>query len=187
MPVVDTGTIKRGMTIILDNELYKVLEHEHNKQGRGTANVRLTLRNVRTGSTTTRTVMAGERFEQAILENKKVQFLYRDGDQFHFMDQETYEQPIVNADIVGDSAKYMKDGLEMELLVYGDEALEVSLPTAVELMITDTEPNYKGDTTTGGKPATLETGAVTQVPFFVNRGETVRVDTRTGQYIERVS
>lgn len=186
MPVVDTGTMKRGMTIIFDNELYKVLEHEHNKQGRGTANVRLTLRNVRTGSTTTRTVMAGERFEQAILENKKVQFLYRDGDQFHFMDQETYEQPIVNADIVGDSAKYMKDGLEMELLLYGDEALEVSLPTAVELMITDTEPNYKGDTTTGGKPATLETGAVTQVPFFVNRGETVRVDTRTGQYIERV-
>ena len=103
------------------------------------------------------------------------------------MDQETYEQPMVNADIVGDSAKYMKDGLEMELLVYGEEPLEVSLPTAVELMITDTEPNYKGDTTTGGKPATLETGAVTQVPFFVNRGETVRVDTRTGQYIERVS
>jgi elongation factor P len=187
MPVVDTGSMKRGMTIIYDNELYKVLEHEHNKQGRGTANVRLTLRNVRTGSTTTRTVMAGERFEQAILENKKVQFLYRDGDQFYFMDQETYEQPMVNADIVGDSAKYMKDGLEMELLVYGEEPLEVSLPTAVELMITDTEPNYKGDTTTGGKPATLETGAVTQVPFFVNRGETVRVDTRTGQYIERVS
>ncbi len=187
MPVVDTGSMKRGMTIIYDNELYKVLEHEHNKQGRGTANVRLTLRNVRTGSTTTRTVMAGERFEQAILENKKVQFLYRDGDQFYFMDQETYEQPMVNADIVGNSAKYMKDGLEMELLVYGEEPLEVSLPTAVELMITDTEPNYKGDTTTGGKPATLETGAVTQVPFFVNRGETVRVDTRTGQYIERVS
>lgn len=186
MPVVDTGTMKRGMTILFDGELYRVMEHEHNKQGRGTANVRLTLRNVRTGSTTTKTVMAGERFEQAILENKKVQFLYRDGDEFHFMDQQTYEQPVVNADIVGDSAKYMKDGLDMELLLYGDEPLDVSLPTAVDLMITDTEPNYKGDTTTGGKPATLETGAVTQVPFFVNRGETVRVDTRTGQYIERV-
>ncbi len=186
MPVVDTGSMKKGMTILLESELYKVLEHEHNKQGRGTANVRLTLRNVRTGSTTVRTVMAGERFEQAILETKKVQYLYRDGDDFHFMDQETYEQPVINTDIIGDAAKYMKEGLEMELLFYRDEALDVSLPTAVELMITDTEPNYRGDTTTGGKPATLETGAVTQVPFFVNRGEVVRVDTRTGDYIERV-
>ena len=186
MPVVDTGTMKKGMTILLDNELYKVLEHEHNKQGRGTANVRLTLRTVRSGSTTVRTVMAGERFEQAILETKKVQYLYRDGDDFHFMDQETYEQPVINLDLVGDAAKYMKDGLEMELLFYGDEALDVSLPTSVDLTITDTEPNYRGDTTTGGKPATLETGAVTQVPFFVNRGEVIRVDTRTGEYIERV-
>jgi len=187
MPIVDTGSIKKGMTILLDNELYKVLEHEHNKQGRGTANVRLTLRNVRTGSTTVRTVMAGERFEQAILENKKVQYLYRDGDDFHFMDQETFEQPVVTADIIGDAAKYMKEGLDLELLFYGTEALEVSLPTAVELAITDTEPNYRGDTTSGGKPATLETGAVTSVPFFVSRGEVVRVDTRTGEYIERVN
>jgi elongation factor P len=187
MPVVDTGSMKKGMTILFDGELYKVLEHEHNKQGRGTANVRLTLRNVRSGSTIVKTVMAGERFEQAILENKKVQYLYRDGDDFHFMDQETFEQPVVGIDIIGDAAKYMKDGLELELLFYGNEALDVSLPTAVELTITDTEPNYRGDTTTGGKPATLETGAVTQVPFFVNRGETIRVDTRTGAYIERVS
>jgi elongation factor P len=187
MPVVDTGSMKKGMTILFDGELYKVLEHEHNKQGRGSANVRLTLRNVRSGGIITKTVMAGERFEQAILETKKVQYLYRDGDDFHFMDQETYEQPVINASVIGDAAKYMKEGLDMELLVYGDEALDVSLPTAVELAITDTEPNYKGDTTTGGKPATLETGAVTQVPFFVERGEVVRVDTRTGEYIERVS
>lgn len=187
MPVVDTGSMKKGITILFDGELYKVLEHEHNKQGRGTANVRLTLRNVRSGSTIVKTVMAGERFEQAILENKKVQYLYRDGDDFYFMDQETFEQPVVGIDIIGDAAKYMKEGLELELLFYGSEALDVSLPTAVELTITDTEPNYRGDTTTGGKPATLETGAVTQVPFFVNRGETIRVDTRTGAYIERVS
>jgi elongation factor P len=179
--------MKKGITIIFDGELYKVLEHEHNKQGRGTANVRLTLRNVRTGATIIKTVMAGERFEQARLENKKVQYLYRDGDDFHFMDQETFEQPVVNTSIIGDAAKYMKEGLEMELLTYGDEVLDVSLPTAVELTITDTEPNYRGDTTTGGKPATLETGAVTSVPFFVNRGEVIRVDTRTGDYIERVS
>jgi elongation factor P len=184
--MVDTGSMKKGITIIFDGDLYKVLEHEHNKQGRGTANVRLTLRNVRTGATIVKTVMAGERFEQARLENKKVQFLYRDGDDFHFMDQETFEQPVVNADIIRDAAKYMKEGLDMELLTYGDEVLDVSLPTSVALTITDTEPNYRGDTTTGGKPATLETGAVTSVPFFVNRGEVIRVDTRTGEYIERV-
>lgn len=185
--MVDTGSMRKGITIILDGELYKVLEHEHNKQGRGTANVRLTLRNVRTGSTIIKTVMAGERFEQARLENKKVQYLYRDGDDFYFMDQETFEQPMVNADIIGDAVKYMKEGLDMELLTYGDEVLDVSLPTSVTLTITDTEPNYRGDTTSGGKPATLETGAVTSVPFFINRGETIRVDTRTGEYIERVS
>ena len=184
--MVDTGSMRKGITIIYDGELCKILEYAHVKQGRGSAYVRLTLRNVRTGATFVKTVMAGERFEQALLENKKVQFLYRDGDDFYFMDQETYEQPIVNASVIGDAAKYMKEGLELELLFYGDEALDISLPTAVELMITDTEPNYKGDTTTGGKPATLETGAVTQVPFFVERGEVVRVDTRTGDYIERV-
>ncbi len=185
--MVDTGSMRKGITIIIDGDLYKILDYQHVKQGRGTAYVRLTLRNVRTGATTVRTFMAGERFEQARLENRKVQFLYRDGDQFYFMDQETFEQPVVGADLIGDAAKYMKEGLELELLFYGDEALDVSLPSAVELTITDTEPNYRGDTTTGGKPATLETGAVTSVPFFVNRGETIRVDTRTGAYIERVS
>ncbi len=185
--MVDTGSMRKGITILVDGELCKILDYQHVKQGRGTAYVRLTLRNVRTGATTVRTFMAGERFEQARLENRKVQFLYRDGDQFYFMDQQTFEQPVVSADVIGDAAKYMKEGLELELLFYGDEALDVSLPSAVELTITDTEPNYRGDTTTGGKPATLETGAVTSVPFFVNRGETIRVDTRTGAYIERVS
>ena len=184
--MVDTGTMRKGMTIIMDGELCKILEYNHVKQGRGTAFVRLTLRNVRTGATTVKTVMAGERFEQARLENKKVTFLYRDGDQFHFMDQETYEQPEVGADIIGDAAKYMREGQELELLFYGNEVLDVALPPAVELTITETEPNYKGDTSSGGKPATLETGAVTTVPFFVSRGEKIRVDTRNGNYIERV-
>ncbi len=184
--MVDTGSMRKGITIIIDGELYKIMEYNHVKQGRGTAFVRLTLRNVRTGSTTVKTVMAGERFEQARLENRKVTFLYRDGDQFNFMDQETYDQPAVSADIIGDAAKYLREGQELELLFYGNEVLDVALPTAVELAITDTEPNYKGDTSSGGKPATLETGAVTTVPFFVNRGERIRVDTRTGAYIERV-
>jgi elongation factor P len=178
--------MRKGITIIIDGELLKILEYNHVKQGRGTAFVRLTLRNVRTGATTVKTVMAGERFEQARLENKKVTFLYRDGDQFHFMDQETYDQPEVGADIIGDAAKYLREGQELELLFYGNEVLDVALPPAVELTVTETEPNYKGDTSSGGKPATLETGAVATVPFFVTRGEKIRVDTRTGNYIERV-
>ncbi len=183
--MVDTGTMRKGITIIVDGELYRIMEYNHVKQGRGTAFVRLTLRNVRTGATFIKTVMAGERFEQARLDNKKVTFLYRDGDDFNFMDQETYEQPVVSAAVVGDAAKYMREGQELELLFYGEEALDISLPPAVELTITDTEPNYRGDTSSGGKPATLETGAVTTVPFFVSRGEKIRVDTRTGEYLER--
>lgn len=183
--MIDTGSMRKGVTMIMDGDLYKIMEYNHVKQGRGTAFVRLTLRNVRTGATIVKTVMAGERFEQARLENKKVTFLYRDGDQFHFMDQETFDQPQVSAEIVGDAAKYMPEGQELELLTYGSEVLDVALPPAVELTVTETEPSYKGDTATGGKPATLETGAVTNVPFFVNRGDRVRVDTRTGAYIER--
>ena len=185
--MVDTGSMRKGITIIMDGELFKIMEYNHVKQGRGTAFVRLTLRNVRTGATTVKTIMAGERFEQARLENRKVTFLYQDGEQFHFMDQETYDQPAVSADIIGDAAKYMPEGLELELLFYGSEVLDVALPPAVELTITETEPNYKGDTSSGGKPATLETGAVTTVPFFVSQGQKVRVDTRTGTYLERVS
>ena len=184
--MVDTGSMRKGITIIMDGELLRIMEYNHVKQGRGTAFVRLTLRNVRTGATTVKTVMAGERFEQARLENRKVTFLYRDGDLFNFMDQETFDQPSVSADIVGDAAKYMSEGQELELLFYGSEVLDVALPPAVELTITDTEPNFRGDTSSGGKPATLETGAVTTVPFFVNRGEKIRVDTRTGAYLERV-
>ncbi len=184
--MVDTGSMRKGITIIMDGELYKIMEYNHVKQGRGTAFVRLTLRNVRTGATTVKTVMAGERFEQARLETKKVTFLYRDGDDFHFMDQETYDQPMVSIDVVGDAAKYLSEGQELELLSYETEVLDVALPPAVELTIADTEPNFRGDTSSGGKPATLETGAVTTVPFFVSQGDKVRVDTRTGEYLGRV-
>lgn len=184
--MIDTGTMRKGITILVEGELCRIMEYNHVKQGRGTAFVRLTLRNVRTGATFVKTVMAGERFEQARLETKKATFLYRDGDDFHFMDQETYDQPVISADIVGDAARYMREGQELELLFYGDEALDVSLPPSVELAVTDTEPNYRGDTSSGGKPATLETGAVTTVPFFLNRGDKIRVDTRTGEYLERV-
>src|SRR3712207_1876320 len=141
--MIDTGTMRKGMAIILDGELFKIVEYNHVKQGRGTAFVRLTLRNVRTGATTVKTVMAGEKFERARLENKKVTFLYRDDAQFHFMDQETYDQPAVQDDVIGDAAKYLKEGQELELLMYENEVLDIALPPAVELTVTDTEPNYK--------------------------------------------
>lgn len=185
--MIDTGTMKKGMAIILENDIFKIMEANHVKQGRGTAFVRLTLRNVRTGSTVIKTVMAGERFERARLETKKVTFLYHDGEQYHFMDQETFDQPAVNENVLGDAVKYLKEGQELELLTYESEVLDVALPPAVDLAVAETDPSYKGDTATGGKPATLETGAVTSVPFFVNRGDIVRVDTRTGAYVERVS
>ncbi len=179
--MVSTGDLRKGIAIELDGELWQILDYHHIKMGRGSAQVRITLRNIKRGQTIERSFQAGTKWPRASMEKRPVQFLYRDGDDFHFMDQETFEQPIVHADIIGDAAKYMKEGLDMELLTYGDEVLDVSLPTAVELTITDTEPNYRGDTTSGGKPATLETGAVTSVPFFINRGETIRVDTRTGE------
>ncbi|GIV97904.1 MAG: elongation factor P [Herpetosiphonaceae bacterium] len=185
--MVSTGDLRKGLTIVLDGELMKIVEYNHVKQGRGTAFVRLTLRNLRTGATTTRTFMAGEKFETARTETKHVQFLYRDGDDFHFMDMETYEQPVVRVDVLGDAVNYLKENQELDLLTYQDEVIDVSLPTAVELQVVDTEPGYKGDTASGGgKPATLETGLVITVPFFVSTGDTVRVDTRTGEYIERV-
>ncbi|GAC1384671.1 MAG: elongation factor P [Herpetosiphon sp.] len=185
--MIDTGTLRKGVAILVEGEICRIMEYNHVKQGRGTAFVRLTLRKVRTGATFIKTVMAGERFVQANLEQKEATFLYRDGDDYYFMDKETYDQPAVNASVVGDAAKYLREGQEVELLFYGDEALEIALPPSVELTVSDTEPNYRGDTGSGGKPATLESGAVTTVPFFVNRGDRIRVDTRSGDYIERVT
>jgi elongation factor P len=185
--MVSTGDLRKGITIILDGELNKVIDYNHVKQGRGTAFVRLTLRNVRTGSTTVKTFMAGERFELARLETKKVEYLYREDDNFTFMDLETYEQPVVSADMLGDAVNYLKENDQIELLTYGDEVIDVSLPPSVTLTISETEPGYKGDTASGGgKPAILETGLRVMVPFFINIGDRVRVDTRSGEYLERV-
>lgn len=185
--MVTTGELRKGLTILVDGELMKIIEYNHVKQGRGTAFVRLTLRNVRTGSTTTRTFMAGEKFELARLETRSVQFLYREGDHFHFMDTETYEQPVVGSDIVGEAANYLRENGQVDLLTYQDEVIDVALPPNVVLQVSETEPGFKGDTAAGsGKPAILETGLRVMVPFFINEGEEIRVDTRTGEYIERV-
>jgi elongation factor P len=147
----------------------------------------MTLRDLRTGSTTQQSVMAGTKFQLVRLERQHVQFLYRDGDQYHFMDTETFEQLMLDRTAVSDAEPYLKENDVIDILTYNGEPIDVELPTSVNLTVTTTDPGFKGDTATGGnKPATLETGLVVTVPLFINEGDQLKVDTRTGEYIERV-
>jgi len=185
--LINVGEIKRGIIIELDGQLQQIIDFQHIKMGRGSAQVRMKFRNVRTGQITERSFQATEKFQRVRLDRRTVQFLYSDGDQYHFMDTESFDQIALTKDQLGDAVNYLKDGLTMELLSYNDQPIGVELPITVDLRIEHTEPGFKGDTATGGtKPATLETGLVVQVPLFVNQGETIRVDTRTGTYLERV-
>ena len=184
--MISTGELKKGLTILYDGALMRIVDFQHVKQGRGSAYVRLTLRNVRTGATVNTTVQAGEKFDVAELERKTVQFLYREEDTFYFMDTATYEQPAVGVAIVGDAASYLKENEEVDLLTYDDEVLDVALAPNVVLRVAQTDPGYKGDTASGAsKPAIMETGLRVIVPLFVNEGDDLRIDTRTGTYIER--
>ena len=186
--MINTGDLRRGISILLDNGLWTVLDFQHIKIGRGSAQVRLKLRNLRTGAIVERTFQAGERFQRAVLERRSVQFLYESGGLYHFMDTETYDQTALTADQVGNARNYLKDSMTVELLMHGDEPLGIELPPKVELRVTYTEPGVKGDTATGStKPATLETGMTVQVPLFVKTDDVIRVDTRTDSYLERVS
>lgn len=185
--MIDTGDIRRGSTIDLDGRLVKVIDFSHNKQGRGSAQLRMTLKDLRTGSNTQHTVMAGTKFASVRLERQHVQFLYADGSHFNFMDTETYEQLVLDERTVGDTSKYFKEQDVIDLLTYNGEPIDIELPTSVALTIERTDPGFKGDTATGGtKPATLETGLVVNVPLFLSEGDRIKVDTRTGEYIERV-
>ena len=185
--MISTGDLRRGISILLDNGLWTVLDFQHIKMGRGSAQVRLKLRNLRTGTIVERTFQAGERFQRAVLQRRPVQFLYASGDLYHFMDTETYDQIALGADLVGPAKNYLKDGMTGEVLMHDDEPLGIELPPSVELRVTYTEPGVKGDTATGGtKPATLETGMTVQVPLFVKTDDVIRVDTRTDSYLERV-
>ena len=184
--MISTGELKKGLTILYDGALMRIVDFQHVKQGRGSAYVRLTLRNVRTGATVNTTVQAGEKFDVAELERKTVQFLYREDDTFYFMDTATYEQPAVGVAIVGDAASYLKENEEVDMLTYDDEVLDVALAPNVVLRVAQTDPGYKGDTASGAsKPAIMETGLRVIVPLFVNEGDDLRIDTRTGTYIER--
>jgi len=186
--MIDTGDLKKGLTIELDGELYYILDYQHIKIGRGTAQVRLKLRDLRAGHTIERTFQAGEKFVRARLDRHSVQYLYQDGDLFYFMDTESFEQTPLTSELLGDALNYLKEGLSLELVTYGNEPIGVELPNSIELEVTETGPSFKGDTAQSGtKPAVLETGITIQVPLFVNTGDIVRVDTRTGNYLERVT
>jgi elongation factor P len=186
--MIDTGDIRKGITLDIDGKLVKVVEFSHNKQGRGSAQLRMTLRDLRTGSLTQQTVQAGAKFNPVRLERRHVQYLYSEGDQYHFMDTESFDQLVLDARSVGDTAKFIKENDVVDLLTYDDEPIDIELPTAVNLAVTDTDPGLKGDTASGAtKPATLETGLVVSVPLFINIGDMLKVDTRTGEYIERIS
>lgn len=185
--MISTGDLRKGNTLDIDGELVKVLDLQHVKIGRGSAFIRVQLRNLRTGSITERTFQAGSKFQQARLERRVVQYLYSDGDQYTFMDTETFEQPTLNRSLLGDSVRFLKEGMTIDLLQYNDEPIDVELPTSVQLAVQQTDPGFKGDTATGGsKPATTETGLTVQVPLFINEGDIIKVDTRTAVYIERV-
>jgi elongation factor P len=184
--MISTGDLKRGMTLDLDEELWQVLESNHIKIGRGSAQVRMKMRNLRTGTTVERTFQAGEKFRRAIVDRKSVQYLYEAEGMYYVMDTETYEQTALDQGILGEDAKYLTDNQTLELLTYQETPIGAELPPNVELTVSYTEPGYRGDTANAGtKPATLETGLVVQVPLFINEGDRIRVDTRSGSYLER--
>jgi elongation factor P len=184
--MIDAGELKKGTTIELDGQLYQVIDFQHIKLGRGSAQLRLKLRNIKAGHTTERSFQASEKFQKVFLDRRPVQYLYNDGDIYNFMDTETFEQTSVDKNKIGDSLGYLKEGLNIELVSYKGETIGVELPVSVELKVEETGPGFKGNTASaGGKPAKMETGKMIQVPFFINNGDTIRVDTRTGEYLER--
>jgi elongation factor P len=185
--LISTGDVKKGIIIELDGQLMKVLDWTHIKMARGSAQVRMKLQNVRRGDIVERTFQAGTRWPRARVEQRKVQYLYTDGDVYHFMDNETYDQFALSARMLGDDARYLKENKDVFVSVHEGEVLGVDLPVTVDLKVTQTDPGFAGDTATGAKKAaTLETGLVVQVPLFVNEGDTLRIDTRSGEYVTRV-
>jgi elongation factor P len=186
--MISTGDLKKGITIELEGTLYTIMDFAHIKMGRGSAQVRLKLRDVKAGHTIERTFQAGEKFARARLLRHSAQYLYADGDIHHFMNTDTYDQIALNSDQLGDARQYLRENATCEVLIHGDQPIGVELPAAVELAVAQTDPWVKGDTAQGGtKPARMETGITVHVPLFINSGDMIKVDTRSGQYLERVS
>ena len=186
MAAISSNDIKNGITLQVEDGLFTVIEFQHVKPGKGGAFVRTKLRNSRSGAVIERTYRSDERLEQAIIDKRDMQYLYRDGDDYIFMDQSTYDQVPVSSKSLGDAANFLKETGKAMLMLHGDEIIGIELPASVELTIAETEPGLQGDRVSGArKPATLETGYVVQVPLFVGPGELIKVDTRSGEYITR--
>lgn len=184
--MVSTNKLKNGMTLKLDGELYRLESFQHVKPGKGNAFVRTTLKGLRNGKSIDKTFRADEDVEQAILSKRELQYLYRDGQQFVFMDPESFEQLLVQVESIGDAAHWLREGDSVELVFHEEEIIGVNLPASVALQVTETSPGVQGDRVGNAtKTATLETGAVVNVPLFVEEGETVKVDTRSGSYLSR--
>jgi elongation factor P len=185
--MIDVNELRKGVTFTMDNELYKVIDYQHHKPGRGKAVIRTKLRNLRTGTTLDKNFTSGDRVQDIRLEHQTVQYLYSDGDFYYFMDVETYEQfPLPNA-VLEDAKPYLVENTEIELSSYEGERLDVDLPITVDLEVVQAPPGFAGDTAQGAtKDVTLETGLVLQVPLFIDEGDVLRVDTRTGRYVTRV-
>ena len=184
--MISVNDLKTGLTLELDNGLWSVVEFLHVKPGKGAAFVRTKLKNVETGQVVERTFRAGEKVGKATLDRREMQYLYKEGSEFIMMDNETYEQLAVTGDQVGDGVKYLKENMIVQVLMHDGKIIGVDIPAHVVLEVTDTPPSEKGNTAQGGtKPATLETGAVVNVPFFISNGDMIRVDTRTNEYLDR--
>jgi len=184
---VSTAEFKKGLRIVYDDQPYQIVDFQHVKPGKGGAFVRTKIKHMKTGRVIDNTFRAGEKMELVEFEDKHMQFLYRD-DRYHFMDMETYEQVALSGDEVGEARLYLKENTEVDVLYIDGSPATVEVPNFVELTITKTDPGVRGDTAQGGsKPATLETGAVVQVPLFLNEGDVVKVDTRSGEYLGRVA
>ena len=184
--MISAGEFRNGVTFDMDGQVMQIIEFQHVKPGKGAAFVRTKLRNVISGSVVERTFNPTHKFPPAFVERKEMQYLYNDGDLYYFMDLETYEQTPINGNILGDEFKFVKENMNCKLLSYKGNVFGVEVPTFVELEVTDTEPGFAGNTATNvTKPATLETGATIKVPLFVDIGDVLKIDTRTGEYLER--
>jgi elongation factor P len=185
--MISSNDFRNGVTIVIDGQLWTVIEFLHVKPGKGSAFVRTRLKNVKSGATVERTFRAGEKLERATVDNRDMQMLYNDADGYHFMDTETYENVTLQREIIGDPADFLKDGMRIAVQFHDSAAIGADLPAHVELRVEETDPGFKGDTATGTtKPAKLETGATVNVPLFVNPGDVIRIDTRDRRYIGRV-
>jgi len=184
--MLDAGELRKGAAIELDGGIYQIIEYQHVKMQQRQPVVKLKLRDVRSGNVTERNFQSGDKVTPAFLEHRPVQYLYNDGDLYYFMDNESYEQIMLTSAQIGDGTDYLKEGLMLEILTCKGDTVSIELPNSVELQVMETEPGFKGDRATAGtKPAKLETGVAIQVPLFINAGDIIRVNTRTGVYLEK--